>query len=527
MPLHADFQRILESFKEEYGEEEGERRFYAWLRSRGYDETKSMAWNLRREAVLDFTYVASVTPTSMSGGIGRAEVYVIDTTMNGNCWMVTEEALRKALETLKDAPLIGPPTLGHRSNHAVGYFRDFRLDPGGAVYGIAEITDPEAWEAVKAGRWRYVSPRIIAYRVDHSPTGAEIVRDFRFDHVAFVENPAYPRAGVHSLLAGYCGFSQALEAALSPYLPVFQSLNISRSPLTGDNQASSEAKMKEKTDKDHEGFLFEAGAVPSHETAKADKERNWDSGEAATRLRRWAGGPEKDRVDWAKYMKGFAWVDPESSDDYAGYKLPHHDIIDGELVVVWRGVAAAMAALLGARGGVDIPAGDRRAVYDHLARHYRQFEEEPPEYHAEVDKMEKEKEEGKAAAGEAPRSEYPQPQLQELPALRVEVEKLKAENRELRELVARLEEERLEAELIAFNDQRKEVGLDPFGREEWFKLSSDAREALRRDIGKLSTWITGLSSTRPKARFTAPTNMDMIEGVRERLFGYKRGGKAE
>ena len=38
-----------------------------------------------------------------------------------------------------------------------------------------------------------------------------------------------------------------------------------------------------------------------------------------------------------------------------------------------------MGALMGARGGVDVE-GDRKAVYDHLAAHYRQFGEEAPEF---------------------------------------------------------------------------------------------------------------------------------------------------
>ena len=60
-------------------------------------------------------------------------------------------------------------------------------------------------------------------------------------------------------------------------------------------------------------------------------------------------------------------------------KLPHHEIIDGRLRVARRGVVAAMSVINGSRGGVDIPAIDRAAVYEHLAAHYREFDEEPPE----------------------------------------------------------------------------------------------------------------------------------------------------
>jgi hypothetical protein len=61
------------------------------------------------------------------------------------------------------------------------------------------------------------------------------------------------------------------------------------------------------------------------------------------------------------------------------YKLPHHDIIDGSLSVVFRGVAAAVASLNGSRGQrPDIPEADREATYRHLARHYEQFEEDAP-----------------------------------------------------------------------------------------------------------------------------------------------------
>ena len=69
----------------------------------------------------------------------------------------------------------------------------------------------------------------------------------------------------------------------------------------------------------------------------------------------------------------------ENPDIKSSYKLPHHLAV-GEHAVVWNGVKAAMGALMGARGGVDIPDEDRKGVYNHLAKHYKQFDEEAPEF---------------------------------------------------------------------------------------------------------------------------------------------------
>ncbi len=60
------------------------------------------------------------------------------------------------------------------------------------------------------------------------------------------------------------------------------------------------------------------------------------------------------------------------------YKLFHHRASDNH--TVWRAVAAAMAALLGARGGVRVPADDRKGIYNHLKKHYAEFGKEAPEF---------------------------------------------------------------------------------------------------------------------------------------------------
>jgi len=119
------------------------------------------------------------------------------------------------------------------------------------------------------------------------------------------------------------------------------------------------------------GPITYQGAHPDG-TPKADEGEDWDAGD------------EVRRADVEELKAMCAWVDPADSENKTAYKLPHHKAA-GEHAVVWKGVSGAMAALLGARGGVDIPEGDRKGVYSHLKRHYAEFEKEPPEFRASAE----------------------------------------------------------------------------------------------------------------------------------------------
>lgn len=92
----------------------------------------------------------------------------------------------------------------------------------------------------------------------------------------------------------------------------------------------------------------------------------------------WDGPAQKKQADPATLKIICTWYDSENSDVKSSYKLPHH--LASNKHTVWRGVTAAMGALLGARGGTAIPSSDRKGVYNHLARHYREFDETPPEF---------------------------------------------------------------------------------------------------------------------------------------------------
>jgi len=116
------------------------------------------------------------------------------------------------------------------------------------------------------------------------------------------------------------------------------------------------------------------GVIPYKETPLAPEDAEWDAGAEVRQA----------EIDDLKIM--CAWVDSRNPETKSAYKLPHHKA-SGQHILVWRAVAAAMGALLGARGGVAIPSGDKRGVYNHLSKHYAEFDKEPPEFRALEDRF--------------------------------------------------------------------------------------------------------------------------------------------
>ncbi len=102
----------------------------------------------------------------------------------------------------------------------------------------------------------------------------------------------------------------------------------------------------------------------------------WDAAAAKKRLAKWAssdGSGDKDTIDWTKYAKAFT-VCEGAKDDFVSYKMPHHDIKAGKLVVVKSAVHAALSALGGARGGgMSLPDADRSGAESHLKKHEKEW----------------------------------------------------------------------------------------------------------------------------------------------------------
>jgi capsid assembly protease len=109
--------------------------------------------------------------------------------------------------------------------------------------------------------------------------------------------------------------------------------------------------------------------TPHKDTAVVDTP--WDGAATETRLSNDAGQ--------ATYEQVYAWRDPDRDPDTkAAYKLPHHEVADdgrpGPANV--NGVRAALGALAGARGGVQIPDGDQATIRANLNKHLAKFDEQ-------------------------------------------------------------------------------------------------------------------------------------------------------
>lgn len=167
---------------------------------------------LAESKVSEFTYHASITAEKDRDHYAR--IYLCDTSICGNNWRITDEALERAGKSIIGKPLM----MGHGAPEGseVGEFVDY-IKEEGRLYGLAKITDDETWGHIKAGDWGAVSVEFIAKKITCSECGADItenaethdhivnraghmvIEDLVFDKVALIDNPAYPRAKVEEV----------------------------------------------------------------------------------------------------------------------------------------------------------------------------------------------------------------------------------------------------------------------------------------------------------------------------------------
>lgn len=112
-------------------------------------------------------------------------------------------------------------------------------------------------------------------------------------------------------------------------------------------------------------------AISSHGSATADSAWDGTAQEANLRL----------GADLAYYRRAYAWVDPDGDPSAkASYRFIHHFVNSSGTVgaASTRACTTGIGVLNGGRGGTTIPNDDRNGVYEHLARHLRDADREPP-----------------------------------------------------------------------------------------------------------------------------------------------------
>jgi len=98
----------------------------------------------------------------------------------------------------------------------------------------------------------------------------------------------------------------------------------------------------------------------------ADADTAWDGDAADKRIRVWAGAKsasDLEGIDWKKYGKAFLWWTTATPEGLGQFKLPVADVVDGDLKLVRAAIIAARGALSGARGGIDIPESEKKALF--------------------------------------------------------------------------------------------------------------------------------------------------------------------
>ena len=419
MPRHPDFEKIYRAFMKRYcGSpnnecEKGKQVYYAWLNKLGLDDTKP--YRIPQEKFQWAKPIFNLIKQDEKAKYYKVEALFPIVSMNRNVY--TEEELIRAARTL-----IGQPVnLNHEVPLEGVEIFDAEYEDG-AVEVLLRVENPEIQRMIENGEILHVSIEASCRTTSIQVLDGEVgfgCEGLVFTGLALLTKnvlPGVPLTRIEPVEKIVEGFEVKVlenerkeQARQTCYLcgrPLSDYVNLGRYKVhpqcfkkfwdvamdvfhfeekmeyeIGEDK-TVEIKVQQEMKGSEKDEQIVEGAIPPHQTPKAPEDREWDADAAVQRIRKWAssdGSGDKDKIDWKKYRQAFAWYNAQDPENFGSYKLPHHDVIDGKLVVVWRGVAAAMAALRGARGGVDIPRSDYDAVYRHLARHYRQFDKELPE----------------------------------------------------------------------------------------------------------------------------------------------------
>ncbi len=542
----------------------------AMMMKRGHDEATARKMceamqKMKQSRKVGFVYQATFEPYEEQGK-HLAKIHVIDLAPNENDWQVTAPARAKALRTLLDAPLLGPPPEGEKGNvigggpgspheglwSPVGRFVDFESNH--VTHGIAEITKDYAWDKIKSGEWQAVSPSVLAF-VEHREGDVDVVDDFNFEHVLFVDEGAYPNARVEGLCEGdlgACNFYQALAAACETQGKGF---SITDQDLTVIEKAVQSARgilssLEERLDIILHNKADEATVaplpLPSHSGAGLGSR---SVGDVATSPspnqtqvaekkmgQKMDGGNEMNTTQPTTVLQAAdAWNTADAPDKFFAFVPEEAKGPDGKKSLRKLPLASVQKKDL-----------DEAIVRDALSRLPQTEGVDQAECHSKIcaaaahlglDLPSCHKGAGVGRKEETKMvSENPCEQIQaaakaEVESLQAKVTTLEAENVALKGFKAEVEKKQRTAKIQTIVDLKTHCGMieekdRAQAHADLEKLSADALDAVEKELTVVQARIDSMPSG-PKAKFQAEAQHNMVEDVRESMYGYRRDEKGE
>jgi hypothetical protein len=149
LPRHEDFQKIYQNFIDQYGEEEGEQKYFAWLNEHEYDDTKPMP---KKEG---FSWAGSIKEMPGVDNLIRGQALHPLRTVHPEEWPEVreylEEELQKSAHTLSGKPLVLDHCQVLEGKVLGAEYED------GAIEYVAQLNESNVMELVKNGSIKHCS----------------------------------------------------------------------------------------------------------------------------------------------------------------------------------------------------------------------------------------------------------------------------------------------------------------------------------------------------------------------------------
>ena len=182
---------------------------------------------------------------------------------------------------------------------------------------------------------------------------------------AYNENPESVRPQVSSA-------EQWAYARVNSFLYVLRNLKFRGGKHDTDLLPKTHPLSSKNKHSSMDGLLLRKVASYKSSMSLAPKDLPWG----------WENG-EKDKVlekGWDTFKRAHVWFDDSKKESLSSYRLPIARLVDGELKVVFRGVASAMGALNGngKQSISGITSDEKEKIHSLLSKYYADFSEEPP-----------------------------------------------------------------------------------------------------------------------------------------------------